>query len=299
MTKRQRATKKTVPQNPVHNVIVISDLHVGCGFGLFTMDKFDRDEGGSYHPSEMQNTVASWWREFWHEWVPMVCRGEPFCVVCNGDAMDGVHHRSVHQWTHNLEDQCEAAYKMLSPIVELCEGRYYHIRGTEAHVGKSGQEEERLAKRLNAIASKEGHHARWELWMYLGDHLVHFAHHIGVCGSVGYATSAIQKELEQIYVDSALWCREPPAVVCRSHRHRCNETRVPTARGFATSTVTAGWQLKTPFAYRIAGGRITQPQIGGLLIRSGDEDIYTRPKVWELDRPQAERPMYANLSNSA
>ena len=52
--------------------------------------------------------------------------------------------------------------------------------------------------------------------------------------------------------------------------------------GFATSCTTPGWQLKTPFAFRIPGGRASRPQMGGTLVRAGDDDIYTRHKVWSI-----------------
>ena len=49
--------------------------------------------------------------------------------------------------------------------------------------------------------------------------------------------------------------------------------------------ITPGWQLKTPFSHRLALGRVGQPQIGGYVIRSGDEDrIYARYKVWSMER---------------
>jgi hypothetical protein len=44
---------------------------------------------------------------------------------------------------------------------------------------------------------------------------------------------------------------------------------------------TAGWQLKTPYVYRIPSGRAGEAQIGGHLIRHGDEDyVYSRFCVW-------------------
>jgi hypothetical protein len=42
-------------------------------------------------------------------------------------------------------------------------------------------------------------------------------------------------------------------VVVRSHRHRCIETRIPNAKGYSTSFVTAGWQLND--AVRLPGCR--------------------------------------------
>jgi hypothetical protein len=271
----------------INNLVVISDLHAGCRLGLFPNDAGLLDEGVSYNPSEAQLIVWSWWTEFWESWVPDVCHHEPFAVVVNGDALDGRHHGSVTQFSQNLADQAKVAKRILRPVVEACEGRFYMVRGTEAHVGPSGENEELMAEELKAIPDSSGHFARHEAWIRLGEkYLVHVAHHIGTSGSMHYESTALMRELTEAYVESGRWNNEPPDVVVRSHRHRNAEVRVQTYKGFATVCTTAGWQLKTPFAYRIAGARQALPQIGGTLVRAGDEDCYTRHFVKALSRPQ-------------
>lgn len=269
----------------VNNLIVISDTHIGDGVGLCRPTGATTDEGGFYQPPAVMCKLWDWWEEFWGEWVPEVCRGEPFAVCMNGDSMDGRHHGSVHQWTQNLATQQREAVAILKPIVELCEGRYYHIRGTEAHVGQSGENEENLAKALGAIPNEEGQYARWELWVRIGRGLAHLSHHVGTAGSMHYESTALMRELTESYVEAGRWNNEPPDWVVRSHRHRNAEVRVQTHKGFATVFTTAAWQLKTPFAYKVAGARQAQPQIGGSLLRCGDEDLYSRHFVKSLTRP--------------
>lgn len=281
MSKRKRAGE-------IQNVVVISDTHCGCRLALCPPDGAPLDDGGTYLPSKVQRSIWSWWEQFWGEWVPQVTHGEPFAVVHNGDAIDGKHHESCTQISQNIEDQIEIAYRVLKPVVEACEGRYYHVRGTEAHIGKSGQNEEALAKRLGAIPNSEGQHARWELWKKVAGGLVHFSHHIGTTGSNAYESTAVHKELVEAFTEAGRWGERPADVIVRSHRHRCIETRIPVSKGYAVAFVTAGFQLKTPFAYRIAGARQSQPQIGGSLIRQGDEELHTRHKVWSLSRPEPE-----------
>ena len=278
--------KKTTKLN---NLIVVSDLHCGCRLGLCPPE-VQLDDGATYKHTPIQADIWRRWKEFWDKWVPQVTRNEPFVVVLNGDAIDGKHHRAVTQVSQNLTDQARIARQILQPVVENCRGRYFHIRGTEAHVGPSGQEEERLAEELGAIPDREGRYARWELWIEIGVGLVHLTHHIGTAGSLAYETTAIHKEGEQALVESARWGNRHPDVIIRSHRHRNAETRIQTAHGFLTSCTTAGWQAKTPFVFKIVGGRQTLPQVGGTLVRSGDEDVYTRHCLWNLKRPQTERP---------
>jgi hypothetical protein len=281
---------------PLRNLVVVSDLHCGCRLGLVPPGGVQLDDGGSYAPSPLQRKLWRMWREFWDQWVPLVTKGEPYGVVCNGDALDGVHHNSVTQISHNLKDQAEIAFACLRPIVELCEGRYWHVRGTEAHVGKSGQEEERLAQRLGAVPNAEGQHARWDLFLRVGPALVHFLHHIGVTGSQAYEATAVHKELVEMFVESGRYGDEMPTVLVRSHRHRHIQTQIGTIRGPAYSVVTPGFQLKTPFAYKIAGARLAQPQIGGIVIRAveaqgkatdtGEDPVKVLARVWRLERPK-------------
>ena len=155
---KRRAAAKT--PEAVSNLICVSDLHVGCQMGLCPPEGYQMDDGGRYMPSKLQSVVWGWWEQFWGEWVPEVTHGEPFAVCVNGDAIDGSHHNGTTQWSHNLKDQVKAAATILKPVVELCEGRYYHIRGTEAHVGQSGCEEERLAEILKAIPTQTHPHQR-------------------------------------------------------------------------------------------------------------------------------------------
>jgi hypothetical protein len=92
------------------------------------------------------------------------------------------------------------------------------------------------------------------------------------------------RELTDAYVESGRWNDEPPDVVVRSHRHRNSEVRIQTYKGFATVCVTPGWQLRTPFVYKLAGAKMATPQMGGTLVRAGDEDIFTRHFVKTIGR---------------
>lgn len=269
----------------IKNLIVVSDLHCGCKMGLCPPSVV-LDDGGVYKASKLQRTVWGWWTEFWEKWVPEVTHGEKYAVVVNGDAIDGNHHNAVTQITHNITDQIRIASQVLAPVVDKCGGRFYMIRGTEVHVGLSGQDEERLAEMLGAVCDSDGRYARYELWIRVGKALAHVMHHIGTTGRTHYETSAVMAEMAEEYVQAGRWKMEPPDVTVRSHRHRCIEVKLPTSLGYGYSFTTAGWQLKTPFTYRIPGGRVTTPQIGGSLIRMGDKDLYTRHRIWNIERTQ-------------
>jgi hypothetical protein len=272
----------------IRNLIVVSDLHAGCRVGLCPPEPQRMDGGGQYVPSDFQRKMWSWWREFWDEWVPSVTRREPYDIVVNGDAIDGAHHRSTTQISQNIEDQQRIAERCLIREVTRCQkkgGTYYHIRGTEAHVGQSGEFEERLARNLGARPNAEQQYARFDLWKRVGDRcLVHLLHHVGTTSSAAHESSAVNAELTAMYVEAARWGKEPPDFIVRSHRHRSIAVDLNSAKGYAAAIVTPAWQGKTPFTFKIPGARISEPQVGGILIREGDEEHFYRRKVWSFDR---------------
>jgi hypothetical protein len=229
------------------------------------------------------------WREFWDDFVPEVCKGEPFGVCVNGDALDGRHHGSTTQISQNLSDQSRIALAILGPIVARCEARYYHIRGTEAHVGPSGEAEESLARELGAIPNAIGQYARFSLRIRIGWSLGSILHHIGTTGSAAYEQTALAKEMAEEMQEAAKWGWEPPDWLIRSHRHRYSQIEIPSKSGHALIACTPAWQAKTPYSYRLAGVRVSQPQFGGVVVRVADDGVlFIRPKVWSPEPPPIE-----------
>ena len=273
----------------VKNIVVISDQHAGCQLGLCPPTvRLDND--GIYKSNKAQKFVYYFWQFFWEEWIPMVTKEEPYIVVNNGDALDGIHHQSTTQISQNIQDQILIAEKLLMPIVKnpLCE-KYFHVRGTEAHSGIAGIYEEQLAKELGSVQNDVGQYASWEHFIQIGQHkkLCHFTHTVGTSSSAAYESTAANREVVEMLIEAARWGEKAPDCIVRSHRHKQIEIRKASKNGYSTMFITPGWQLKTPFSYRIVQGRVSAPEIGGYLIREGDEDgLYTRFKVMKTKRPK-------------
>lgn len=252
------------------------------------------DDGGTYYPSSLQLKIADFWDEFWDEWVPEATRGEKFDVVINGDAIEGDHHHARTPFSTNPVDQCRCARQLLEEKLSAAKkqgvlNRLFMVRGTEAHVGRSASEEELLGMQLGALPNKEGQHVRWDLWLRVGDgKLVHFLHHVGTTSSQAYESTAIGKELVEEYNEAARWDRNIPDVIVRSHRHRNYQVTVPTGRGNGIAVVTPAWQGKTSHVWKIAGGRLSTPQFGGILIRYAHDRLFVDSKVWTVDRSAEE-----------
>lgn len=272
----------------IKNIILISDIHAGCQFGL-SPPMVKLDGGGIYRYSPLQKKMWQWWNIFWNKWVPMVTKNEPFALINIGDSIDGRHHSTTTQISQNIKDQVNIAYEILSPVVSKAQ-KYFHIRGTEAHSGMGGEHSEILAQRLGAVPNDNGNYARWELWLNMGAARIHACHHIGGTSSSSYESTQVYKETVESLVESGRWGDEPPNVIVRGHRHRQFETRISGKHGYVISLVVPGWQLKTPFTYRLASARAGTPQCGGYLVRIGDEDsIYTRFKIWRIERAREEK----------
>jgi hypothetical protein len=274
----------------ISHVIVVSDIHAGCQYGLCPPGGITLDGGGHYDPSALQLKVWEWWREYWDSWVPKVTRGKRWALVLNGDTTDGRHHNSTTQISQNLADQKHLAEEILFPITEKASALFM-LRGTDAHVGQSGENEEMLAESLKAKQDEVGNYSRNEMWMMIrggNGCLVHFAHTIGTTGSMHYESTAPMKELSEAFSEAGRWNDRRPDVIVRSHRHRSIKIEVPTDETYGIAIITPGWQLKTPFVYKIAGGRMSTPQFGGILICKGDEEHYTRSFVRSIKRSATE-----------
>jgi hypothetical protein len=282
--------RKAQAVDRARQIIVVSDLHCGCQLGLCPppeVHKVPLDGGGWYEPSDLQRKVWAWWEEFWHEWVPSQTRGEPYGVVINGDAIEGAHHRAKTPITTNFADQIALAKTVLLPVLTGVAAAWM-VRGTEAHVGECAENEELLSQQLPVRKTEHGRGTRIELRLRVGDALVDIQHHIAATGSSAFETTALQREFVIACEEAGRWGREPPDVLIRAHRHRAAKTEVPTRKGSGIVLTTPGWQLKTPYAYRLPGGRQSYPQFGGVLVRHGDEHIYTKHRVWDIDRSPVE-----------
>lgn len=282
-----------------NNIVVVSDTHCGCRLGLCPGEGIALDDGGHYRPSRLQKKLWGMWREFWDEWVPWATRGEPYTIIHNGDAINGKPHGATTNVSDNRIDQQRIAERCILPEREKkLVQEYFHIRGTEAHVGKAGEDEEALAITLGAKPNPQGMHARYDLWKSIGDgKLVHALHHVGTTGSAAYEATAVHKELVESFTEAVRWDDVRPDVIVRSHRHRCIEIKIPVGRhrksgqlgtGTAMAVVTPAWQGKTPFAWKIPGARLSTPQFGGVLIRWADGELFTRTKVWTVERSPTE-----------
>lgn len=255
----------------IKHCVVISDLHFGCSFALCPSDGITLDSGVVYKPSKLQKVLWKWWEIFWNQWLPSKIGSDPFCLVINGDVLEGVHHNVVTTISNNMDDQTTIAKRVLVPIFKRAE-KVFIVRGTESHSGKSSQEEERLATELGATPITKNSTTSYELWMDLNGKIIHFCHHIGSFLAHSESTGLMREMIESV-AELGRWSKVIPDVIVRSHRHSFCEVSIPKKDGKIIGIVTPAWQLKTPFTFKLARSKMSLPQIGGVLISVIDGDV--------------------------
>ena len=278
---------KAVPTRARNNLVVVSDLHIGCQMGLLHPDGLARRGGSTHPPSELQLKIWAMWEYFWTIFVPEVCHGEPFDVLINGETVDGVHHGNVTAITQNMRDQLKGAIdtleKGLLPHIKKVGGRLYVNAGTIVHSGDEGCNDDTVAEALGAIPDKYGHYARYSIKLRVGDAVVFAAHKIMGNRSPWYETTAPHVALSKGIYNAGRWGKTLPDFLIRSHRHQYVETRIGTHKGFGASVVTPAWQAPTPWFMQNVDPD-GNPQFGGIVIRQGDQEAYTRVKVWTFEK---------------
>jgi hypothetical protein len=251
-------------------LVCISDLHVGSVVGLWPPSGVTLDEGGQVVLNRVQQQLWRWWKdEFWSEFVPARCKKRQRVLVVNGDLVEGTAHNAAALCAPDAADQRKAAIHLLGQ--ERRKGDLlYVVRGTEAHAGLSGGDEEAIAQALGCPQDKAtGQYSRWHLVFKCNGVIVDFAHHIGMSTSPVSEGTALTTQLVLAMREAGQWGGVLPDLLVRSHRHRFWMSGAPGQRGVHTILTTPAWQGKTPFVQRISPA--TMPQIGGVVVLI-DED---------------------------
>ena len=236
------------------------------------------DHRGLVLPTAPQLDLCDDWDSSW-EWARKVTRGKKTGVVGVGDMLEGDHHKTDTQITRNPADQIRIARTLLDPIAQQHKGRFWIVRGTAAHVGESGCNEETLGESLATRRNRRGESTRFSLWIRLkGGHIVQCLHHIGTTASSAYEGTAPVKELWEMYVNSARFDEPRPDLIVRGHRHRAFFAAMPKAGGEAAVLILPAWQTKTPFAWK-GGSRVSTAQIGMAVCYEDKGELVVRRRV--------------------
>jgi len=260
MAARKRATRR-------HVVVIVSDLHCGSTVGLHPPDDTVLDDGGTYTPSKAQGWLWEHWSAFWERALKLA-DGADLHIICNGDAVDGDHHGTAQIVSRDGNVQFDILRRCWEPILSLRRPTsFVVVRGTEVHVGKSGNVEEGFAGWLQGkgvvvpIVPGSRNRSHWHWRGDYGGTVIDATHH-GRMGTRPWTKlSGVGTLAAQIVMEAAMRGETPPHLALRSHYHQHTDT----ADNFPTRVIqTPAWQLATAFVHRIAPESLAD--VGGVIV---------------------------------
>lgn len=264
-------------------VIVVSDMHVNSTVGLCP-EFVNLDDGGTYRPSKQQKVLLKGWLDFCEKANDTK---DDIIVILNGDLVeDG--NKGTQTITKNKATIMNMAIDVLSPLIQKAE-KVFIIRGTEYHVGNSGELEEAIAKDLtNSVSYKKGVASWWHLRTKIAGVRFDVAHHISM-GALPWTEKNAANKLSSILMyQYAEWGELPPHIALRSHVHRLSDSGL----NYPIHSFTLPcWCMATSYVHRI-GGSNARPHIGGMIIDcdKGKYDVrvetYTpfREAIYDCDK---------------
>jgi hypothetical protein len=253
-------------------LVVVSDLHINSTVGLWPSGIKGID-GTEYPQNKFQQWLWKNWIDFWSK-IP---KGS--VVVINGDMTQGIHpNKDGQAMVQSNMLQSVAAIKVLKPLRDKA-AELYVIRGTGWHVGIAGEDEEDIARQVNAVPNEDTEEfSRWEMFLNRNDTITHFTHHTRYTSV--YPMTGLTKESRGA-VDNHVKHGYPiPDLLVRSHIHVFHRYTddVPNV------VTTPSWQLKTEYIFKTNAQ--AYPTIGGLVLWQDKGQTRIEPILYPLPAPK-------------
>lgn len=273
-----------------HLIAVAADLHCGSTVGLCPPEGLELDDGGWYRPSPAQEWLWARWQDAWDE-AARIKRTEnaTFHLVCNGDLIDGDHHRTSQIASVLTGVHLRCAVDSLRVPLALKPSSVHVLRGTPSHVGRSGEVEEGIARVLKAegwpvVGDPDNPNTVSSYWRRLtfGGTRFDFRHH-GRMGQRSHTRgSYLRLYAHDIWAEAVKRGDDPPHIAVRSHNHIAgdsgNDLDCPT-RVIATPA----FQLATDYVYKLGVERLAD--IGIVLVLVKDGEAWPRIIRYVPERP--------------
>ena len=244
-------------RKPVRLVLVVSDLHCGSTVGLCPPD-YATFDGSTYGLNPVQEWLWKHWQTMTGPWLDDIRQGEPFALVVNGDATEGIHHKNMQVVHADPGVHAKIAIHCLKPIAAKAAATYM-VRGTECHVGFTG--ETNIGAAIGAEYHPDtGERSAFEWDLRVNGTLCSFKHHISASSRIALYATQLSIALAEEQTTAARAGHSIPKVVCRAHRH---------THGLYTDDdglilTTPAWQLKTTYGHKVVPA--AKPACGGCLL---------------------------------
>lgn len=243
-------------------IAIVSDSHCNSTVGLAKPD-IKLDDGDRVSAGVLRRWIFNQFEGVLEE-IDKKKRGQLVGVI-NGDAIElDDKDRSLQLITHNTTEAVQIAVDVFTPFFEMAHSVYV-VRGTTAHVGKSAQGEEALARNFdNTVPDPDSNSQTWRsLLLECEGVRLDIMHHPPSNG--GGRPMNSQSLIARIAADTLFQYANrgklPPHFVVRSHLHGYRDS----GNSFRTrAIITPALSLLTEYAYRI-GINESEP-IGAILI---------------------------------
>jgi hypothetical protein len=242
MAKKKAAVKTSI-------LVVCSDLHCGSSVGLMPPDS--ENLAGNVIGFG-KNAHQEWLWECWQDALDKVAAmadGDPYAVVINGDATEGIHHRSPEVVASLIENHCTMAAEALKPLTSKA-AAVFVTKGTECHTHNI---ETYLAKLIGA--KDEVAREKWHIEIH--GCRVDATHHIGATSRAYLESSALAITLGNARLNSVRAGHPVAQVYLRGHRH-CGGVY---SDGSGLIGVTGGWQFLTRHGHKVVPDSIPRPSM--------------------------------------
>lgn len=248
--------------DPIRLVLVVSDLHSGSTVAAMPPE-FETIDGCKV----VANPVQSWFYDKWqrmNEWAFACVSDDDFAFVCNGDMIEGVHHRSVQIVAPETITHTNIAHHLLNDLNERA-AKTFMVKGTECHTGEA---EIALGGRLGAEVCPETGKAASDHWrLNFNGVPCSFAHHCQTSSRRWLRSGELGRMLAAEQLEAAACGHEPPRIVGRAHRHTHGLYQDDRNLSFTTGA----WQGLTRFGHKVVPGAIPAPSAVILDWRERDE----------------------------
>jgi hypothetical protein len=223
--------------------VFLGDLHAGSKLapGVAYTDA----DGGHHFPSLTQNGLRDFLSQALAD-TKVLAKGCDILFLAGGDLVDGVGHHGSIQTIGTQDEQAGWAVELLSPWADIATWGY-GLKGTDAHVGDSGQQDLSVCGRLGFTSQ---HFWRIEV----GGRLLDWAHHAQGSRKPWLTSGGPVALANKTYFEYLERGERLPNVIARHHLHFPVHVM---AKGIQVVSV-PGWQAQTSFSRKLdANGLLT------------------------------------------
>ena len=228
-------------------VVVLSDMHSGGTTALF-QNEIQYFKHGNHTPTAEQVAMFEHFEKC-ARLVSVLRKGKRLIIVHDGDAIDGVHHKSPQSVTTIKNEQIKIHVDLMKHFLKLAKfkesDKLYYIVGTETHTDDN---EDECARMMGAGRAYD------ELNLPVNGIDIWFAHKGPSAGKGANQGNSLYNFIRDLWIDSDE--NPPPDVAIFGHVHtpryrvfsRVVKGKIKKLEGW----IVPSWQMKTRFAYGVA-----------------------------------------------